>query len=122
MSRRGIAGSERAQRVLRQAEKRLARQREDDLRELLSLPAGRRFVWRLVDEIAGVHGTTFTGNSQTFHLEGRRSVGIDLMLEIQRLDPGLWLQVVADRMQQLRDDQAHKRAAEEAAREEDGDE
>lgn len=45
---------------------------------------GRWFMMRLLDT-SQVFCTTFTGNSETFFREGRRSVGLDMMERIKRL-------------------------------------
>lgn len=120
MSRTGASPT--AQAILAELQERYERQQKDDLRAVLSTPEGRRLVWRIVDEIAGVHGKAFHGSPEVaLHAEGRRSVGIDLMLAVQTLDPTLWQQVIADRMNALREEQEHKRAAEEAAEKENAD-
>jgi hypothetical protein len=57
------------------------------LRTVMHTPAGRRVLFRIIDEIAGLSSVSFTGNSETFYREGRRSVGVDLMREIQEACP-----------------------------------
>lgn len=63
-------------------EERMAREREvADLRNLMSTPSGRRFMWRLLDK-AGIFKSSMTGNSQTFFLEGQRNIGLFLMAQV----------------------------------------
>jgi hypothetical protein len=58
------------------------RERElNDIRKVLSSSEGRRFCWRVLSE-SGLYKTSFTGNSQTFFLEGRRSLGLFLLNEL----------------------------------------
>lgn len=38
-------------------------------------------------ESAGIFQTSFTGNSETFFREGKRSVGLRLLAELERIDP-----------------------------------
>lgn len=116
--KRGTADNRQYQDRLRRREKEHRRKQDADLRELMKLPVGRRFAWRLLNEMAGVFAPTFTGNSQTFHLEGRRSVGIDLMQEIQRVAPDAYALMVSERMAELADDALHHQDAEQQAREE----
>ena len=57
-------------------DKKRARQIEvNDIKWLMSNKAGRRIVLRLINE-AGMSQLSFTGNSETFFREGRRSIGL----------------------------------------------
>lgn len=63
-------------------------QREEDVRWLLSTPMGRRVFWRLLDETCGTFSRSYDGTPLgTSFAEGRRSVGLALMTEAQRLAP-----------------------------------
>lgn len=46
-----------------------------DIKWLMSGKRGRRIMHRLLDR-AGVHRTSFTGNSETFFREGQRNIGL----------------------------------------------
>lgn len=77
------------------ARRRRAKEREqqevDDLRSLLSLPSGRRFMWA---ELArrNVFKTSFHTDQLVFaHNEGLRSSGIALMHMIIDTDPQAWI-------------------------------
>jgi len=66
---------------------KLARQVEgNDWKRQLSTKEGRRFVWRLLCD-CGVFRSSFTGNSETFFNEGRRSVGLKMLGEIDAHAP-----------------------------------
>lgn len=68
------------QRAAAAAQERIAleAQREiDDLRAVMRTPEGRRVFARVLER-TGVESISFTGNSQTFFNEGRRSVGVEL--------------------------------------------
>jgi hypothetical protein len=83
----GITGNARGQEQLRSAEKLALVQREADLKELLSLPSGRRFLWDLIDRRCNVHGTGYSASgSETYFLLGQRDVGVTLRGDIQRAD------------------------------------
>lgn len=60
-------------------------QRDDDLRTLLDMPAGRRVIFALIGD-TGTFDTSFTGNSGSFFNDGRKSVGQALFHEVMRLD------------------------------------
>lgn len=66
------------------------RERED-LRKILDLPEGRRFVWSIL-ETAGIYGRAFTGEalSMAFN-EGRREIGITLLEKIEGHAQGSFL-------------------------------
>jgi len=66
---------------------KLARQVEaNDWKRQLSTSEGRRFVWRLLGD-CGVFRSSFTGNSETFFNEGRRSVGLNILTAIEAHTP-----------------------------------
>lgn len=59
-----------------------ARQKEiDDFKWLLGHKQGRRIAWRILEQ-AGVYRQTFTGNSESFFLEGKRSIGLFVLAEV----------------------------------------
>ena len=61
---------------------KLARQVQvADIKWLMSIKQGRRFMARLLGE-SGIHRTSFTGNSETFFREGRRDLGLFFEAEI----------------------------------------
>lgn len=62
----------------------LARQRvSEDWKWLMGAKQGRRIAHRLLS-MSGVNRTTFTGNSETFHREGKRALGLEIQGEITR--------------------------------------
>lgn len=66
------------------------------LEAVLSTPEGRAFIWRVIAEICGIFRQSYTGNSETFFNEGRRAVGAQLLGEVRRLQPELYLRMVVD--------------------------
>jgi hypothetical protein len=73
-------------------------QLDEDLRNVLSTQHGRRFVWRML-EVCGVYSPVFTGEPLTMsHAEGRRSVGIDLIQEAQRVSCDTYVEMVKEAM------------------------
>lgn len=76
------------------------RQLEKDIREVMAAPAGRRFVWMLINNMAGVFGGTFTGEALGGAFgEGRRAVGIALMQEVQRVSPASYVEMVREQLE-----------------------
>lgn len=63
-----------------------AKQNDDDMRVLLSSPAGRRFFWRVLTQ-SGLYSSSYAESATaTAYNEGRRSLGLALMQEAQRVD------------------------------------
>lgn len=54
-------------------------QTKADIKKVVRTPEGARTIKRLLD-LAGVFQPVMTGNSQTFFLEGRRSIGLELLM------------------------------------------
>jgi hypothetical protein len=76
-------------------EKDLRRNELDDLRQLLDLPAGRRFVWKWL-EVAGVFRSSYTGDNNTFFNEGRRSIGLKMLADVTEAAPEAYLQMIEE--------------------------
>lgn len=69
----------------------LKREQElDDLRALLKSGPGARFLARLVLDMCHLHATSFTGNSQTYLLEGERNIGLRVMADLREASPDFW--------------------------------
>lgn len=98
MSRRqGITGSAKAQEQLRAAEKLAVSQRDADLQAVMNLPAGRRFLWDLIDRRCNAHGTGYSASgSEMYFLAGQRDIGVALRLDLQRLDHKLYAQMMVE--------------------------
>lgn len=70
---------------------KLSRDKElDDIRQVLSTPSGRRFYWGLLG-FCGVFESSFTGNSQTFFLEGKRQVGLKMLADLNEAQPDAYV-------------------------------
>jgi len=61
----------------------------EDMRNVMGTRAGRRTVFRILDS-TGLTSQSFTGNSETFFREGKRSIGILLHNELQDICPDLY--------------------------------
>lgn len=71
-------------------EERLLRELEsEDLKAVLANPSGRRTIFRWLAACA-VYEDAFTGNSRTFYLCGRQSIGKQMIAEIIEADKEAW--------------------------------
>jgi len=65
-------------------------QRENDLRQAMDTAQGRRLLFGIMSG-TGTFSKTFTGSSQSYYNEGRRSVGLDLFHEVMDIEPSRFL-------------------------------
>jgi hypothetical protein len=68
-----------------------------DLYDIMSMPAGRRFIWRYLG-LSKVNEVSFTGNSETFFNEGMRMMGCTLQREVVLYAPKLYLQMISENL------------------------
>jgi hypothetical protein len=68
-----------------------------DLAHVMSDVRGRRFLWDTLGR-TGLYTTSFTGNSETFFREGRRSFGLELLARLTAVAPDLYLTMQAEAM------------------------
>lgn len=64
-------------------------QEQDDLREVLSTPAGKRLVWRLLGKCK-IADSIYEASSRIYYLAGRQDLGHDIVKEIDAVDPLLF--------------------------------
>lgn len=86
-----------------------------DLQAVMNTPAGRRLLWRLIEGTSGAFGLSHAGESthETAFNEGRRAVGLELMADVQREAPTLYVQMLAEEFDERRvDNQLRREAAE----------
>ena len=80
-------------------EKEVRKDELADMRLLLSDPAGRRFLWRMLKR-CGLYRLSYTGNSETYLREGERNVGLWLMTELSQANPDAFFLMQKENMKQ----------------------
>jgi hypothetical protein len=94
----------------KELERREVQRRRSDLRAVMGTATGRRFVWRLLNSDTGINSLSYTGDpSSTDFNEGRRSVGLNLLGEIQRDAPAAWMRTMQERAEQIARDQSERK-------------
>jgi len=81
----------------------LEQQDAEDIRTVLSTAAGRRFIWRILDQSKMLAPDMFTGNSTTFHNLGKRDLGLWLYNEIMGADPKGFLAMMENQLKEQQD-------------------
>lgn len=118
--RQGISGNPRAQEQMKSRERQEQRQREDDLRALLALPAGRRFLWHLIDTRCAYHGTGFSlSGSEMYFLAGKRDVAAELRRDLQDADMKGYAAMLHEALVEEADRRIRRTSAESKAKEDD---
>lgn len=85
-----------AQRLEAEQKARLDREQyESDFNWLMGNAQGRRLMQGWLKK-TGVYEQSFTGNSETFFKEGRRSVGLDLLGAINTLCPSNFITMLEE--------------------------
>ena len=74
------------------------RLRINDMRKILSLPEGRRYIWSELERCK-VFAPSFTTNSLLLGFnEGQRSIGIALLSDVELAKPGSYSQMFTEAM------------------------
>jgi len=64
-----------------------------NIRDLVNTLQGRAFIWHVL-ELCGIYSESFTGDNQTFYLEGKRSIGLALLQLLEDADPKIYPRLV----------------------------
>ena len=86
-----------------------------DLKKILAMPEGRRFIWKVLSECGIYRGTFRSDSNLSAHLEGKRDIGLFILNEIlkRNLDSFYTMQNEAASLKQSEDDEI-RAVAEEA--------
>jgi len=66
---------------------------EEDMHKILGTAEGKRVFWKMM-EFCKVFEESFTGNSETFYNEGRRSVGLKILGDINSSRPEAYIEMM----------------------------
>lgn len=112
MEKHGPLSDAQYQERVRQLQRRRERQQEDDLRDLMRAPWGRRFVYWFVFERGNLHGSVFDGGikdgvSASQHMalaEGRRELAGELLERVKEHAAAQYLEMMAEQVAQRQAD------------------
>lgn len=66
--------------------------KNNDLKFILSSEQGRRYIWRQLSS-CGVFQSSFRTSAEIYYLEGRRSIGLQLLAEVMECDPEAYIKM-----------------------------
>lgn len=69
---------------------------ELNVREVIGTKAGKDVLWNILS-MCNLYGDNFTGNSQTFYLEGKRSIGLEILQMLEDADPTVYARMLLER-------------------------
>jgi len=68
------------------------------MREVMKTTSGRTLMWEILD-LCGLYSQVFTGNSQTFYLEGKRSIGLSILQIMQDTDRKMYPKLLMEKIE-----------------------
>lgn len=82
-------------------EERLRKRALNDLRKILGIPEGRRFIWGELSD-AGIFRGSFSANaSQTAFSEGQRDRGLSLLARVNEADQNAFARMQSEYLSEL---------------------
>lgn len=84
-----------------------------DLKKVMELPDGRRFVYRIIFDICHVEALSFTGNSETYLREGERNAGLTLMNELIDKHPDAYMLMITEALESRKEEILKRKRARE---------
>lgn len=67
----------------------------EDLRNIMAMPGGRRWIAALIDSCGILQGG-FVGSSEVYYRQGMRDVGLRVMRELQTFCPDEYIQMLQE--------------------------
>lgn len=92
---------------LEDARKTKAQLLDDAFINVLSTTKGRAVMWHLIG-VAGIYRSTIEPNKNIFFLEGRRSIGLEILNKIEKLEPEFLVKMMLEANQARLNDKINK--------------
>ena len=69
-----------------------------DVEHILSLPSGKRFLWRIL-ETSGIHTPAYSADGRDLaYREGRRSLGLDILGWLGAVQPDALIRILTEEL------------------------
>lgn len=94
----------------------LKQEADEDLRTMLGTPEGRRVLWALIQHRAGAFRDCFCKEDthRTAYLEGRRSIALELVADIQRVSTSDYVHMLGEAARRTERERLEREQAREA--------
>lgn len=66
--------------------------KDHNLEVVASTYEGREWIWDLLEE-CGIYASSFRGDNQTEFREGKRAIGLSLLVKLNNADPNLYMKM-----------------------------
>lgn len=66
-----------------------------NMRDVTKTRAGKEVIWAIL-AMCGLYSESFTGNSQTFYMEGKRAVGLEILQLMEDTDKTLYARMLLE--------------------------
>lgn len=99
MSRDGKLGSTEQSRKMREEREKAFRLIRDDITALHRMPEFNRWLGRLLQRCGLTDSFETESGSRIFRLEGRRDIAVEVLAEIEEIEPGAYFRVLKARQE-----------------------
>ena len=90
--------------LLAERDRKVQERKESDLRRILKMPEGRRFVWGILEETGQFKSSYVAGDPHATTMnEGRRDVGLGLMRSLMMVAPEVYHQMALEDTSEKKD-------------------
>lgn len=66
-----------------------------NMRDVTKTRSGKEVIWAIL-AMCGLYSESFTGNSQTFYMEGKRAVGLEILQLMEDTDKTLYARMLLE--------------------------
>lgn len=67
-----------------------------NVREVMKTRQGQEVMWEILG-FCGLYDDKFTGDSNTFYLEGKRAIGLQILDMLEMADPTIYARLLLDK-------------------------
>lgn len=82
--------------ILEKEERLEVEQLRNDIKETFGTTEGKRVLYHIL-AMCEIYSDCFTGNAQTYYLEGRRSIGLELLDLIMETDSEIYIDIIKEK-------------------------
>ena len=80
----------------REKNNRVDEKYNDDVKNLLNMPSGRRFIWMQLVRCGIYEESAVSSGSWTYYNEGKRAIGLQILADIMKADDEKYLVMIRE--------------------------